>query len=630
MENKIPKSLAKAIGNPFLKIVAVLILMGIILLVGVAAGALLKFNQSKDAGYKVVDQTDEFVQDIIDNKVVEGDKVDNGEAEYRRARGVLQIDWVDSKNQKQLEMSDRFLRAVIASQSESYGGWNETFEESVERIKKEDGHKNVYVLGTVSEGEYKGLPLVLISWEDEFGMASTSNDIYALIAPDNKYIVLYKYGKESFFISTTHQNAYETMGEIMVERLGDEVIFENFLEISELAIQPIVTDESGNVYQFNGEYTRHDPELVSKKEIKLKNDSSVLQIGSVYFVMQTVDGRVLEYDLVIPFWAKPSGDAMGQIVYSPDIKWNDSSASSKSYSKGFSGGCGFSAATLVDVNADETNFVKTGVVKGHDGKEYDIYEPGWDYEKHIGTDKEQKYYFYNYEGYLNQQEGYIYGSNKKDFFQSFVDSHPILYWKDSYDRWIRLEHVDAIMAVECGKPVIYLYPEETTDMRVEVAPKGGFTFTEPEYGDGWEVTAYPDGTVLNHGDNKVYPYLFWEGRGGAYQSPEKFWVVGKDRVESFLVDTLLQVGLNENEIADFNEFWLPRMQSAPYYKIGFHGTKVMDALAPLDISVEPDSIFRILMDFEELQEPIQENPPEYLQPFARNGFTVVEWGGVIR
>jgi len=78
------------------------------------------------------------------------------------------------------------------------------------------------------------------------------------------------------------------------------------------------------------------------------------------------------------------------------------------------------------------------------------------------------------------------------------------------------------------------------------------------------------------------------------------------------------------------EFWVPLMQSAPYYKIGFHGTNVMDQIAPMKLSQQPDTILRILMDYEELSQPIKENPPYLGKTLERKGFTVIEWGGVLR
>ncbi|MFC1787735.1 hypothetical protein ACFLZY_00765 [Patescibacteria group bacterium] len=53
----------------------------------------------------------------------------------------------------------------------------------------------------------------------------------------------------------------------------------------------------------------------------------------------------------------------------------------------------------------------------------------------------------------------------------------------------------------------------------------------------------------------------------------------------------------------------------------------MDIIAPMSLSVEPDSVQRILMDYTELSESIPDNPPENIPAFSRDGFTVMEWGG---
>jgi hypothetical protein len=90
------------------------------------------------------------------------------------------------------------------------------------------------------------------------------------------------------------------------------------------------------------------------------------------------------------------------------------------------------------------------------------------------------------------------------------------------------------------------------------------------------------------------------------------------------------MNFNQIEIADFVEFWLPRMQESAYYKIGFHGTNVMNELAPLSFSVEPDHVFRILMDYEGLDAWQRSKPPVRLPRANRDGFEVMEWGGVLR
>ena len=61
-----------------------------------------------------------------------------------------------------------------------------------------------------------------------------------------------------------------------------------------------------------------------------------------------------------------------------------------------------------------------------------------------------------------------------------------------------------------AKPVIYLYPEKETTVTVKLDYAGTLTCTYPAYGDGWTVTACPDGTLTDDA-GQTYSYLYWEG-----------------------------------------------------------------------------------------------------------------------
>ena len=62
-----------------------------------------------------------------------------------------------------------------------------------------------------------------------------------------------------------------------------------------------------------------------------------------------------------------------------------------------------------------------------------------------------------------------------------------------------------------AKPVIYLYPEEETQVTVQLDYAGELTCTYPTYQDGWTVTASPDGTLTDN-QGQTYNYLYWEGK----------------------------------------------------------------------------------------------------------------------
>ena len=175
------------------------------------------------------------------------------------------------------------------------------------------------------------------------------------------------------------------------------------------------------------------------------------------------------------------------------------------------------------------------------------------------------------------------------------------------------------------KPVIYLYPEQAQEVYVRLELDGEFTCTYPEYDNGWKVKAYPDGTLLDQDTGKEYNYLFWEGTSETeYDLSRGFVVEGKDTAE-FLEEKLAYLGLNEKERNEFIVYWLPRMEDNKYNLITFQGEDYTEH-AKLKISPEPDSILRVFMVYKPLDKAI-DIPEQELEPFEREGFTVIEWGG---
>ena len=178
---------------------------------------------------------------------------------------------------------------------------------------------------------------------------------------------------------------------------------------------------------------------------------------------------------------------------------------------------------------------------------------------------------------------------------------------------------------EAKKPVIYLYPEKTTDISVALHYTGKLTCTYPPLGNGWRVTAHPDGTLINHADKKEYSYLFWEGDSDTrFDMSHGFVVAGKDTT-AFLQEKLAFMGLTPREYNEFIVYWLPQMQDNPYNLITFQGKEYTDQ-AKLSIAPKPDSMLRVFMVYKPLQQKIT-IPEQKLNPFTRKGFAVVEWGG---
>ena len=180
-----------------------------------------------------------------------------------------------------------------------------------------------------------------------------------------------------------------------------------------------------------------------------------------------------------------------------------------------------------------------------------------------------------------------------------------------------------------GKPVIYLYPTEKTAVSVEVNTKK-ITESIPDYNGGWNVTAYPDGTIENSVDGQTYPYLFWEGPSYKPRVDRtKGFVIATNQVESFLAEKLGAQGLKAKEYDEFIEFWAPRMKNKDYVYVYFMPQVDYDKLIPMDISPQPDTVIRTYMLFKSLDEPIDVAPQKLSAP-ERIGFTVVEWGGDLK
>ncbi|MDD5221189.1 MAG: hypothetical protein PHV47_01125 [Candidatus Pacebacteria bacterium] len=180
------------------------------------------------------------------------------------------------------------------------------------------------------------------------------------------------------------------------------------------------------------------------------------------------------------------------------------------------------------------------------------------------------------------------------------------------------------------KPVIYLYPNDKQDVLVQLDYDGKIIADYPDYNysiKGWEVTAFPDGHLINHADNKEYSYLFWEGIGNKkaeYDLSKGFIVKGSDTKE-FLQRILEKIGLTPKEYNEFIVYWYPRMKDNRYNLVHFTNEEYTNT-AKLSIIPKPDSLLRVFMVFKPLQTLINITPQD-IKAFKRTGFSVVEWGG---
>ena len=174
-----------------------------------------------------------------------------------------------------------------------------------------------------------------------------------------------------------------------------------------------------------------------------------------------------------------------------------------------------------------------------------------------------------------------------------------------------------------GKPVIYLYPEEETEVSVKLNIDGDLTCTYPAYNGGWKVTAAPDGTLTDQ-NGQTYNYLYWEGETQTQWDMTKGFCVKGEDTAAFLEQALEKLGLNRKEANEFIVYWLPLMEQNPYNIIAFQ-TDAYTKTAQLQVDPAPDTLIRVFMTWQGTENYVNLEAQELTAP-DRTGFTVVEWG----
>ena len=178
------------------------------------------------------------------------------------------------------------------------------------------------------------------------------------------------------------------------------------------------------------------------------------------------------------------------------------------------------------------------------------------------------------------------------------------------------------------KPIIYLYPEKITNVTVALGYPENTTHTYPKYNEPWKVQAEPNGDLTDLKTGRHYYALYWEGKNtvSVPNPKEGFVVAGKDTI-SFLEEKLDQLGLTEREAEEFIVYWLPKLESAKYNLVRFQTLAEQNKNMPLNITPAPKTLIRVMMEYKNLDKPIQIKEQVLPSKPQRNGFTVVEWGG---
>ena len=240
--------------------------------------------------------------------------------------------------------------------------------------------------------------------------------------------------------------------------------------------------------------------------------------------------------------------------------------------------------------------------------------------------------------YMSSLHGHLiesnYYPNDSDFYETsdYEESRPprvkneFLYIKLGITHQITDRGLRNFLA---EKPVLYLYPEDTTDVNVKLhlSKNHEIVYDYPKYNNqsGWNVRVAPNGTMESNDRN--YYCLFWETKGSAIAHDlDEGFIVPKDNSQHFLEEKLEQLGLTDKEANEFIIYWLPKLEQSPYNAIYF-AQEEYEKISELQISPTPDQIIRVMMLVEPLNQPIHLREQILPKTPERIGFTAVEWGG---
>lgn len=343
-----------------------------------------------------------------------------------------------------------------------------------------------------------------------------------------------------------------------------------------------------------------------------ENVQKILESDEIYarsLYLRLKDNTLVSYKMNINFYS----DNLAPEIF---LNTNPGLKNQTAFTQSLVSSCGMTMMDSVPIIRDGSSLIvdKKEIGKTADGDPiYQVFEPSSKLVKIL----------YKLYSVGNSYEG---GPSVETIEQMAAATNHFL-WRDPLGDWQIFQNSQYRLMAECGKPVIYLYPVEKTEVVVKV--EALIRKSEPEYKkEGWKVTAYPDGRLIY--GNRQYDSLFWEGLGkGFYPDLKNYgFVVAQEDLLSTVRKHLALLGLNRKEADDFLQFWAEKLPKTPYVRLTWFGTREMDTLAPLEVTPNPDTKIRIFLEFEGLDKP-KDLIPQKLSSAKRVGFTLIEWGGLL-
>ena len=180
--------------------------------------------------------------------------------------------------------------------------------------------------------------------------------------------------------------------------------------------------------------------------------------------------------------------------------------------------------------------------------------------------------------------------------------------------------------VTIDKPIIYIYPNKEIDLTIKLKNNDLLTYTYPKYNNEWNVHVDTKGNIYDYKSKRNYYALYWEALDNTKVDMNEGFVVEGTEIVEFLEEKLKYLGLNEKEINEFIIYWIDKLEGNKYNYIRFRSIEEINKYMPLEFSINPDALIRVVMDYKPLDKKITVKE-QVLEKKERHGFTVVEWGG---
>ncbi len=222
--------------------------------------------------------------------------------------------------------------------------------------------------------------------------------------------------------------------------------------------------------------------------------------------------------------------------------------------------------------------------------------------------------------------------------------------------WVLLFCIMYLTPTTTRKPAIYLYPEKTTQISVKLDKTIKYNNVIPKYKKGWFVEAEPNGYLRDLQPKYTkcsklpykefgfeyskqaceinkYPYIYWDGVQLVKPLPKKEvgFIVAKNDIESFLTARADEMKFLETEKSEFVRYWKKQMQDTNWknFKVYFLQNEEVDDYYPIYVEPKPVSSNRVQIIISKAKKN-EKLPAQTLVPFNRDGYTLVEWGGIIK